>query len=346
MAIVKNSYLVVILFLCGLVTSAQTITGLVLDHSNEQPLESVSIYYDGTTIGAVTNQEGYFTITSQIKTNAIVVVSYIGYETKYFSQTELANAKTIYLNEKAEALDPVIIEPDDWSRAKKLKYFRREFLGRGEAAEACKILNEDQIQLVYSKSKNTLYAYCDQPVQIKNKHLGYRLNYKIVDFEVRFVDNRSGLIFVQGVYFAGTSNFSELNPKRIKKRYRKTREEEYHGSLLEFMRALSQKKLKEYQFSTFIKSEGSRFFVPVDPYQYLIVQKQEGDLCKVTIKTDKLVVLNNQDAQSALLPVEGFDTFYIDAYGIHSPPDKLLFSGVFGNERMAKLLPLDYKVEE
>jgi len=343
----RSNLLFLVLFLGGLVVSAQTISGVILDQRNQEPLESVSIYYDGTTIGAVTNQEGYFQITSEVKTNAVLVVSYIGYETKFFSQEELANQKTIFLDEKPEALDAVIIEPDDWSRAKKLKYFRREFLGRGEAAEACSILNEDKIKLIYSKSKNTLYATSEEPIHVKNKHLGYLLKYKIVDFEVNFVDNLSGLIFVKSVYIAGTSNFSELNPNRIKKRYLKARQAEYQGSVLEFMRALANKKLKEYHYATFIKSEGegSEMFMPVEPYQYLVVQNKEDGLSQVTLKAEKLVVLYREDIQSALVPKEGFDTFYIDDYGIHSPSDKLLFSGAFGRERLAKLLPLDYKVD-
>ena len=39
---------------------AQEINGVVLDDKTNEPLESVSIYFDGTTIGATTNAKGVF----------------------------------------------------------------------------------------------------------------------------------------------------------------------------------------------------------------------------------------------------------------------------------------------
>ncbi len=326
----------------------QTITGYIKDQNTNAPLESVSIYYDGTTIGAVSNQNGFFEISSEVTTNAVVVISYLGYETRYLSQAELAQTETIFLNENAESLDEVVIEADDWSRAKKLKIFKREFLGRGGEAQSCKILNEDDIELVYRKSTNTLFAYADVPIKVQNKYLGYIVNYNIVEFEVKFTNSLSEFPWVKSVYLAGTTNFRELNEKRVKRKYSKARQEVYHGSVLEFMRALSQKQLAEHFYTTFKKSdnEHSDFFIPVNAYEYLDVNTLDSGMCQVKIKTDKLVIMYNQDVQSALIPNEGFNTFYIDAYGIHTPPDQLFFSGAFGRERIAKMLPLNYNTDQ
>ncbi len=342
----RISFLIVLLFSFGHLVLCQTIIGYIKDSETKEPLESVSIYYDGTTIGAVSKENGAFEISSEVTTNAVVVISYLGYETRYLSQSEVAEAETIFLIEKPESLDAVVIEADDWSREKKMKIFKREFLGKGEAAKDCKILNEDAVQLVYMKSKNTLYAYAEVPIKIQNKYLGYSVNYNIVDFEVKFVDSLSDYPWVENVYYAGTSNFTELNKNRVKRKYKKARESIYHGSALEFMRALSKKDLEAHKFTTFIKKdEKDKFILPVDPYKFLEVNRSSNANFVITIKTDKLYVMYNMDVQSALIPKEDFHTFYIDDYGIHTPPDKLLFSGAFGRERIGRMLPLNYDIE-
>lgn len=76
-----------LLLICFLITAfgySQSIIGKIVDALTNAPLESVTIYYDGTTIGAVTNAKGEFSLPSKVTTQATIVVSYLGYETQYF----------------------------------------------------------------------------------------------------------------------------------------------------------------------------------------------------------------------------------------------------------------------
>jgi len=348
MKITKHFFFFALLFLSFAFSYSQSIVSKVLDATTNQPLETVTIYYDGTTMGTVTNDKGEFSLSSEVTTQAIIVVSFLGYETQYFSQEQLKKTEIIYLSEKTEALDAVYIEDDNWTREKKMRYFKREFLGNLHASLDCKILNEAAIKLIYIPSKSLLLASADVPIQIKNDHLGYQVNYNIVDFEIQFTSNLNGWERVESVFYSGTSSFSELNEK-IKRKHLKAREAAYKGSILQFMRALSKKELLEQKFETFVNDtiKGSEVFFPVQPYEFLEVSTLDNGVQQVEIKRDKVVVQYDKNVQSALIPMDTTHrVFYIDHYGIHSPVDKLYFTGDFGLKRISTMLPLDFEMQE
>ncbi len=59
--------------------SEQTISGLVM--STDGPVFGATIVLKGTNIGVVSNEKGEFTFPQALKTNDILVVSYLGLET-------------------------------------------------------------------------------------------------------------------------------------------------------------------------------------------------------------------------------------------------------------------------
>lgn len=61
-------------------SQTETIYGYVREKSTNLPLEGVSIYFDGTTIGTITNEEGHFKIFKESSLSAPLVVSFIGYK--------------------------------------------------------------------------------------------------------------------------------------------------------------------------------------------------------------------------------------------------------------------------
>ncbi|WP_185956550.1 carboxypeptidase-like regulatory domain-containing protein [Changchengzhania lutea] len=346
MDIPKHSFFLMLFALFSFSGNSQAITSTILEEYSKQPLESVSVYYDGTTIGTVTNQLGEFSLSNDIPTQAAIVISYLGYETRYFNQEQLKERNTIFLRESALSLDAVVLEVDPWSRKKKLNIFRREFLGREVSAKDCRILNEADIKLIYQPSYNRLIAHCENPIVIKNRYLGYELRYLLVDFEVQFARGTSGLRFTESVYLVGSTAFKELNDKP-RKRHLKAREIEYLGSSLQFMRALTRKNLESKKFRCFINDTvaKSELFFPVNPYDYLLIKNDNAEFTKVNMNFKKLVVQYDQNRQSALIPQDGASEFKIDGFGIHSPPTAVLFSGDFGVKRIATLLPLDYELE-
>lgn len=331
----KQVLLFCFLFCSSVLLSAQyKVEGTVFDFSTKLPLEGVSVFYDGTSIGTITNQKGKFTLVSDKQISALLVISYIGYKTQMFSKPS-NDLGLVYLIENAVQLDEVVMEPDTWSRERKLNIFRQEFLGTTIPALQCKIKNEKDIRLYYNKAKNTLFAYAEVPIQIQNNYLGYKIEYNLMDFEVNFGnfignDKKPGY-----TYTAGTLFFSELNTKKVKKKCLENRAKTYLGSTLHFMRALANKRLDEEKFQIF----KDKF--QIHPYTEFDIHVN-GQLSEVNQKTKLLSILYDGREQSSI--EVHVDTFYIDYYGNHSPSKDIFFGGVQGGQRVGNLLPLDYLI--
>ncbi len=309
-----------------------TTAGYVLDSFSKEPLEGVSVFFDGTTIGTITNEKGYFEISSQKSLTASLIISYIGFETKVFDGGTSGSLGTILLTEKVVQLDGVIVGPDTWSRQKKIAIFRREFLGKTIAAHECKIQNEDDIRLYYNSEKQKLYAYANEPIRILNKHLGYLISYNLQDFEVGFSISPSGLEFVDFTSYSGVSFFTELKDKP-KKKHIKNRGQVYLGSILHFMRSLRIKQLRQEKFKIF----KNRF--EVAPYTEIKIAYVDK-FTQISILAERLDILYNDTEQSSIsVKAEGF---LIDEYGNHMPPQGVLFGGKMGTQRVANMFPLNY----
>ncbi len=311
-------------------SQSTSFNGTVLDAVSKKPLEGVVIYIDGTTRGTITNTSGKFSLDFEISENVQIIVSYLGYETIYIEGLSLNKEKnaTIYLEKKLEKLEAVFIQNDDWSREKKLKYFRANFIGNKEAQKTCVILNEKDIRLYYNATDRTLYGSSSVPIQIKNDHLGYNILYNLVDFEIKF----AATDWINSVYFAGTSFFTEFNSKN--KRYQRKRNNVFKGSTIHFMRSLATNTLYENKFELYYK--GFKTSLP----KLLKVQKRNG-FAEVYPLTEKISVLHHKKLKTDIM-INTKDFFVIDGLGNFSHSDKIVFNGYMGEQKIARLLPLDY----
>lgn len=313
---------------------AQTLEGFVFDEKTKEPLYGVSVYFDGTTNGTATNTEGKFRITYKPSTKSALVFSYLGYEKRLLDVRTLEDNSIIYLIAEPQALGTVYLENDPWSRKKKMDIFKREFLGKSVSPTECKIINQEDIKLVYNPTTQQLTAYASKPILIKNKYLGYEVSYTMEEFEVQLHIPPSGIVLTKSVYVEGTSFYTELNEK-VRRKHRKTRENEYAQSVLYFMRSLSKKQLTENGFQIFYKG----FIVP--PYKYFEIT-QIGEDTKVNVTTDRLVIVYDRFHKSFLTIQDENKEFIINKFGNYAPPKKIYFGGVLGDKRIGNTLPLDY----
>ncbi len=321
--------------------SQNTVTGKIIDVETQEPIDGASIYFDGTTIGTVSTNNGNFKLTYKQSTKALLVVSSMGYEAQQFQITaKETNLKVISLQPSIESLDEVMLETDPWSRKKKLNYFREWFLGVDYKNKRCKILNEDDIQLRFSPSKKEMTANTPQTLIIENKYLGYKIHYQLQDFVLRFneTSDYDGNKYYSpySFYYIGTSFFKELK-RKTKKKFKKRRAETYLGSITHFMRALANKQLKENDYKIFYES------MQTQPYRYFTV-KPLNKLTEITIQTSKLSILYNNILQSFIQVNDDklSTTFYIDKLGNFYPNYNFSFGGDMGSQRASNLLPLDY----
>ncbi|MEM6686203.1 MAG: carboxypeptidase-like regulatory domain-containing protein, partial [Bacteroidota bacterium] len=128
----------------------QQLEGYVFDQKTQKPLTGVSIYFDGTTIGTSTDSNGRFMISYEESTNSPLVVSFIGYNTQLLDVRKQEQGVKIYLTLRPQALGTVYLVNDPWSRQKKMEIFKREFLGTTVERYKCRILNLDEIELIYN----------------------------------------------------------------------------------------------------------------------------------------------------------------------------------------------------
>ncbi|MEH6537005.1 MAG: carboxypeptidase-like regulatory domain-containing protein [Psychroserpens sp.] len=325
----KNRVLSFFLFLCVTITHAQLFSGKVLDIVTNEPLESVSIYFDNTTIGTATNDKGEFSIEFTDAVQSTLVVSYLGYEKVFIADYRSKTSITIFLKESLDQLDTVIIDADDgMSRELKMKKFKGEFLGKSKNGQSCKILNEKDIKLRYNKRDRTITAWSKTPIIVKNRNLRYEISFEIVDFEMTI-----GNWGASSVKYTGTSLYKDLDTKQ-KKRIVENRVNTYKGSVQHFMRALYNKELEEkgYIFGV----EGFK----VNPYGYFTISNVDDYGHKTIALKEKLDIFYKDVIESIIQTT--VNEFKVDQYGNYAPIPDVLFGGDMGRQRVGDSLPLDY----
>src|SRR5437868_958536 len=93
--------------LSSLVVTAQTkVTGKVVGSDDNQPVIGASVRVKGTTVGALTDVNGNFSVNAN--TNAVLVITYIGYSSKEVTVTG-PSLGTIVLQSGSKALNEVVV---------------------------------------------------------------------------------------------------------------------------------------------------------------------------------------------------------------------------------------------
>ncbi|SHJ67264.1 CarboxypepD_reg-like domain-containing protein [Aquimarina spongiae] len=327
----KYISMVLLIFPLLVFGQAEVLKGVVLDKATKAPLEGVVIYIDGTTTGTVTNASGAFILDLENQPrDAQVTIAYLGYESIYLKTSSVLpdDVLSVQMEKKLEELDPVFLQNDDWSREKKLNYFRAYFIGNKKDQKTCKILNEDAIRLYYNYGEQTLYASANVPINIKNDQLGYNIVYNLVSFEIKFNRGEN----VKGFYVAGTSYFKAFDEES--KALNKRRQNAYKGSRLHFMRSLATGTLDQNKFDVYhkgLKTEVDRVFK---------VEKEPGFAKVYPLQKRTTVLFKNKHRTDLIFNVN--DHFLIDGLGNFSDTEKILFNGEMTNQKVARLLPLDY----
>jgi len=221
------------------------ITGIVTDASTGKPLHSVNVFLANTTLGCATDENGLYVIAKVPLGNYDLIASMMGYELKEES-IRLTESTDRVFNVKlrpkilmGEEITIVVSRPHEWK--KNLKKFEGIFLGTSENASQCEILNPEVIDFKSDDTRGIFRASTNQPLQLENRALGYRIDFTLRDFT--FYQNGS-------VNFLGRARYEPLFPKdeREEKKWIENRLEAYHGSLRHFLVAAISNHLWEEGF--------------------------------------------------------------------------------------------------
>ncbi|MCC9019949.1 carboxypeptidase-like regulatory domain-containing protein [Flavobacterium lipolyticum] len=323
-------------------TFAQNINGKVFN-KNKAPLAGASIYLDGTTIGTVADENGNFTLNYDPKANNILVISFMGYENEYLATFDLKKELNIYLTEAKNKLNEVVVSRKDlFKRVDKLKLFRTLFIGKRHNVV---IQNEDDIYFKYDKEKFILRAFSDRPLIIVNPELGYKVDYQLQNFEVKFIKLSVSLKDAIQNYYAGLSHFVEIDSSV---ETLKRREEAFQGSQIQFFRNLANNTLEEYNF---VLSKSNKKVIANNCFKLTkdefstkveVISQPRG------LENDKFIAsydltFNNKEKSNITFETK---TFYIYKYGNNSNIENIIFLGKFAEVGVGDMLPLNYGIKD
>jgi len=279
------------LFFIGTIFGQNKIVGKVFSETSE-PLENASVYFNNTSVGVITNNNGSFTI-PQPEGAFQLVVSYIGYETiSYQLKPDDATKSLVFkLTPQSNMLDEVVIRKQNYDEEwyYNLKRFRLAFIGQSELAKDCEILNPKAIFFSFDSENRILTAETREPLRIENKGLGYVITYDLVSFALS----------TEKVFFKGYTKYKALEKGRAKMRkWKNARQEAYNGSMMHFFRALQNNTLKE---DNFIVNQFKRIPNPARPSDIEIkVAREYLRKYKVAINFSKDVSYPLTKSDSAL----------------------------------------------
>jgi hypothetical protein len=337
-----------ILLLLPVLLSAQVITGRVTDAATGGPLPNVNVYLDGTIAGTTTDSRGNFTLNNVSKTRTPLLVSSVGYQSKKINDYT-DKPINIALKPKVIALKEVTVTTDKISRAKAMRIFRREFIGRYNSE--CEIANPQDIYFSYNKAEDLLTAVADKPLIILNKKLGYKVTYFLADFSYK-----PYLTSYKGNYFFAEDT-AGLNPEKMRK-VLKARNEAYKGSRMHFIRALWANELDKNGFAMYrsIKAEINTISpYDLDPKNRLshdhIVQLSEGKKFILFQKginpkdegfdNNEIYVTYRQFNPAFFRQTDSGNGTIIERNGYHD--EGLQWKDNFGKWRVGELLPYEFE---
>lgn len=226
----------------GYSTIAQTtLKGTVVDALTHKPVAGTSVFIPNSSIGAIANAEGQFTITIPAGKYDLVFTA-IGFETRLINSASSDAFTIVKLTPKARELDEVIVRSYDkngWTNWG--KFFIENFLGTTDNAEDCFINNTSVLRFSHDKKNSELIVIATEPLIITNKALGFNITYQLEHYSYNF---KTKMLFYHGypLFKAMDGN------NRKQKRWAENRKLAYEGSQLHFMRALYRNRLSEEGF--------------------------------------------------------------------------------------------------
>lgn len=236
------------LLLQQVISGQPAIRGRVVAAGTGTAIPGCSVFITGTSRGTSTDAAGNFELTGLPPGKHELVVSSVGYETSVypFTDAQLPLHIRVELTIRVKEMANITLEPsteEGWDKWGKM--FMENFVGTTANAASCRIKNEQAIRFRYYKKSNRVIAYCDEPVLLENKALGYEVSYQLENFEVNF---REGTVFYLGYSLfkpMETGGQAKQNSRNRKRR------EAYYGSIFHFMRSIYTNRLQEEGFDVY-----------------------------------------------------------------------------------------------
>ena len=340
--------------------SQQLFKGTIVDAARDEPIPYATVFLTNTTFGVSADEEGRFALNAP-KGNYDVIVRMLGYEPLTFS-LNTAEIKPqgyrIMLQPIEDELDEIEVKEErDPAWYRNLEIFKAYFLGTSANSKNAEIRNETDLRLDDQSTQGVLTVKAVDVLEVENPNLGYRIQYLLTDFRY---DRSKGYTFYGGnpLFFPD----STLGPAKLKK-VEKAREEAYRGSLQHFIQALYLGKVREEGFEIRrldrLPKDGGfldQLTSEIVDEETLLSRDRDGTVMisydfhlHILYKLEKesteyAGVMNGPKAgnQTTIMKLE-VDSLELYENGGYSDPFGIMVEGYMAWERVADLLPLDYR---
>ena len=184
----KKLLLLASFFFCAVRIFAQTatLTGVVKDAETGEPLPFCSVFVNNTTVATVTDLDGRYTLSGLDAVPLEIGFSFLGY-TAQTRKITLKPGATLTINLSMVPLAQELSEQEvkasrDKSWERDLRKFQNLFIGTDEAASQTTLLNPWVIDFPVPTDKGSFIAQADQPIELENRYLGYKITFNLKEF--------------------------------------------------------------------------------------------------------------------------------------------------------------------
>jgi hypothetical protein len=327
----RKFLLLLLFFNLNICAYNQVIKGTVCDQNTKSPIYSASIYFNGTSAGTLSDQNGNFEMDVSKYIYMPLTISALGYFSVTLTDFTRIKPLHIYLKPKLFELNEVVVNAKSHARERRanLLIFKNEFLGTTVNAMDCEITNEDDIKFIYNNDNDTIRAYANKPILIENKALGYKIAYYLDKFE--YCKEDASFSFKGNIIF--TEDLASDETK--KKSYDRKRKTAYLGSRMHFFRALWIDELNSAGFT--VKNSANETL----KYNKIVIQADSHT--KYLSYPDNLGIAYYSTKVPTSFIIFLKDKVYFDANG-YFDPSGIRWEGNMAQKRVADMLPYDYIV--
>ena len=337
----------------GVISNEITISGRVLDATDQTPIPGVNVYLNNTTVGGTTNKDGYYKFTTTLTGTYNIIFSFIGYKKQAFAaQLGKNGSKTVNINTQLEqsvySAGEITVTGDNRKWRRNFTAFSRNFLGESDFAELTGIENYTDVEF-NDENRSKFTASSKGPLTIINRALGYKIIVDLEEFEWN-LRKETG-------YYYTYQRFEELEPQNEaeEKIWKENRKKAYRGSLRHFLHSIYYKKSYNEGFTfrqaqslkeitgpdlSFLENRGR--ISNTDDFKFYYLTRE----IRVTYNTDTNELLTSRRiAESNLTPLRANDIIGFDKNGNLYDPLSVKIAGYWSFSRIANQLPFDYNYQ-
>lgn len=364
----KLHYIIILLaFPTFLYGQTGLLSGKIFDAETGDVLPFANVFINNTTLGAASDIDGTFEISTIPSGWHEVVFSFVGYksyQTRVQIKANETNQVLIKLVPDEQQLDVIQVSATrDKSWEKQLARFEKIFLGQDEFALQCKI--ENAWALDFSEIKRDtevrFQAKASQPLVINNLALGYKITFFLKEFSAG----------PQSYKILGNYRFEELKTpdSKMADRWAAGRRAVYFGSDRHLFKSILDDQVKEQGFQLYADKSGfenattrttlfshelGKSLLAYPTKDIVGSGNKEGEY---TIDFPARIEIHNLNAiattrvyrdvpyEVAWIEVRGGQVI-VNSDGIPVNTTDIVTSGYMNESRVARMLPFDYRPDQ